>query len=84
MKEFIEFIAKRLVDNPDKVIVEETTLDEHIIEFNLKVDKNDMGKVIGKQGKTVNAIRTLLGALAGKEHRGVVLKIFDPDKKDAN
>jgi predicted RNA-binding protein YlqC (UPF0109 family) len=56
MKEFIEFIAKQLVDNPDKVSVEETTPDEHTIQLNLKVDKSDIGKVIGKQGKNANAM----------------------------
>ena len=57
MKEFIEYIAKQLVDHPDKVIVEETTPDENTIELTLKVDKTDMGKVIRKQGNTVNAMR---------------------------
>ncbi|MCW8804289.1 MAG: KH domain-containing protein [Ignavibacteriaceae bacterium] len=80
MKEFIEYIAKKLVDKPDKVSVEETIPDEHTIEINLKVDKSDMGRVIGKQGNTVNAMRTLLIAVGGKEHHRVVLKIFDPDK----
>ena len=83
MKEFIEFIAKKLVDYPDKVIVEETTPDENTIELTLKVDKTDMGKVIGKQGNTVNAMRALLIAVGGKEHHRVVLKIFNPDKDDA-
>ncbi len=77
MKEFIEFIAKQLVDNPDKVSVEETTTDEHTIELNLKVDKSDIGKVIGKQGNTVNAMRTLLYAVGGKEHHRVTLQILD-------
>ena len=77
MKEFIEFIAKQLVDNPDKVSVEETTPDEHTIELNLKVDKNDIGKVIGKQGKNVNAMRTLLKAVGGKEHHRATLQILD-------
>ncbi len=76
MKEFIEFIAKRLVNNPDKISVEETSLDEHTIELNLKVDKSDIGKVIGKQGKYVNAMRTLLYAVGGKEHRRVTLQIL--------
>jgi predicted RNA-binding protein YlqC (UPF0109 family) len=83
MKEFIEYIAKQLVDHPDKVIVEETTPDENTIELTLKVDKTDIGKVIGKQGNTVNAMRALLSAVAGKEHHRVILKIFDPDEKDA-
>ncbi len=76
MKEFIEFIVKQLVDNPDKVSVEETTPDEQTIELNLKVDKSDIGKVIGKQGNTVNAMRTLLYAVGGKEHQRVTLQIL--------
>jgi predicted RNA-binding protein YlqC (UPF0109 family) len=76
MKEFIEFIAKQLVDKPDKVSVEETTPDEHTIELNLKVDKNDIGKIIGKQGKNVNAMRTLLKAVGGKEHHRATLQIL--------
>lgn len=83
MKEFIEYIAKQLVDHPDKVVVEETTPDENTIDLTLKVDKTDIGKVIGKQGNTVNAMRALLIAVGGKEHHRVVLKIFDPDEKDA-
>jgi len=83
MKELIEYIAKKLVDHPDKVVVEETTPDEKTIELTLKVDKTDVGKVIGKQGNTVNAMRALLIAVGGKEHHRVVLKIFDPDKNDA-
>jgi uncharacterized protein len=84
MKEFIEFIAKYLVDKPEKVKVEETTLDENTIELTLKVDKTDIGKVIGKKGNTVNAMRDLMIAVGGKEHRRVVLKIFDEIGKDEN
>ena len=77
MKEFIEFIVKQLVDNPDKVIVEEITHDEHTIEINLKVDKSDIGKVIRKHGRNVNAIRTLLTAVGAKEHRRATLQILE-------
>ena len=77
MKEFIEFIAKQLVDNPDKVSVEETTPDEHTIEINLKVDESDIGKVIGKHGKNVNAMRTLLIAFGAKGHHRATLHIIE-------
>jgi len=77
MKEFIEFIAKQLVDNPDKVSVDETTPDEHTIELNLKVDKSDLGKVIGKHGNTVNAMRTLLTAVGAKGHHRATLQIIE-------
>jgi hypothetical protein len=77
MKEFIEYIAKQLVDKPDKVLVEETTPDENTIELTLKVDKTDIGKVIGKHGNNVNAMRALLNAVGGKERHRVTLKIID-------
>ena len=83
MKELIEYISKKLVDHSDKVIVEETTLDENTIELELKVDKTDIGKVIGKHGNTVNAMRALLTAIGGKEHRRITLKIFDSIDKAA-
>ena len=84
MKEFIEFIAKQLVDNPDKVSVEETTPDEHTIELNLKVDKSDLGKVIGKHGNTVNAMRTLLTAVGAKGHYRATLQIIEEFNKAGN
>ncbi len=82
MKEFIEFIAKQLVDHPDRVIVEEKTLDNNSIELTLKVDKTDFGKVIGKHGNNVNAMRALLSALGGKEHHRITLEILAPPKKN--
>ena len=82
MKEFIEYIAKQLVDHPDKVIVEENTPDKNTIELILKVDKTDIGKVIGKKGNTVNAMRSLLIALGGKTHHRVTLEIVAPPKPD--
>ena len=77
MKEFIEFIAKHLVDNPDNVSLDETTPDEKTIELTLKVGADDVGKVIGKQGKTAQAMRTLLTAISAKEGKRAVLKILD-------
>jgi len=84
MKEFIEYIAKQLVDNPDKLSVDVTTPDEHTIELYLKVDESDIGKVIGKQGKNVNAMRTLLLAVGGKEHRRATLQILEEFNKTGN
>jgi len=84
MKEFIEFIAKQLVDNPDKVNVEETNPDDHTVELNLKVDKNDIGKVIGKHGNTVNAMRTLLYAVGAKAKHRATLQIVEEFKKPEN
>ncbi len=84
MKEFIEFIAKRLVDKPDNIIVEETTPDEHTIELNLKVDQSDIGKVIGKHGNTVNAMRTLLTAVGAKGKHRATLQIVEEINKTEN
>ncbi|OGU29698.1 MAG: RNA-binding protein [Ignavibacteria bacterium GWA2_35_9] len=77
MKEFIEFIAKHLVDNPDVVEVEEKTPEEKKVVLSLKVQADDVGKVIGKQGKTAQAMRTLLTAIAAKEGKRAILEILD-------
>lgn len=77
MKEFIEFIAKHLVDNPDSVEVDEKLPDEKKIVLTLKVGAEDVGKVIGKQGKTAQAMRTLLTAIAAKEGKRAILEILD-------
>jgi len=77
MKEFIEFIAKHLVDNPEQVEVEERAPEENRIVLALKVQSDDVGKVIGKQGKTAQAMRTLLTAVAAKEGQRVILEILD-------
>lgn len=77
MKEFIEFIARHLVDNPDNVEVEENVPEDKKIIFSLKVHADDVGKVIGKQGKTAQAMRTLLTAIAAKEGKRAILEILD-------
>ena len=77
MKEFIEFISKHLVDTPDSVVVEEVETGDKTIELTLKVGPDDVGKVIGKQGKTAQAMRTLLTAIAAKGGQRAILKILD-------
>jgi len=77
MKEFIEYIAKYLVDDPESVIVEETTDEEKKINLTLRVKQEDVGKVIGKKGKTAIAMRTLLTAVAAKEGKRAMLEILD-------
>ena len=77
MKEFVEFLAKHLVDNPDKVIVEEISSDENTIELTLKVDNSDIGKVIGKKGKNIIAMRTLLTAVGAKGKHRATLQIIE-------
>jgi predicted RNA-binding protein YlqC (UPF0109 family) len=77
MKEFLEFIAKSLVNKPEAVKVEETK-EEDGIKYKLYVDDNEIGKVIGKKGKIAKSIRTLLIAVAAKNGFRVTLDI--PDK----
>lgn len=77
MKEFIEFIVKQMVDKPEKVKIEETKPDQKTVEIIVEVDKNDIGKVVGKQGKNVNALRTLLTAVAAKERYRATLQVLE-------
>jgi len=76
MKEFIEMIAKVLVDYPDEVSVNEVEGQQTTI-LELKVAQSDIGKIIGKQGHTVIAIRTLLGAAGMKLKRRFVLEVLE-------
>ncbi|MGB9773295.1 MAG: KH domain-containing protein [Bacteroidota bacterium] len=74
MREFVEFIAKHLVDNPASVELVEEEKDGKIV-FKLKVSETDIGKVIGKKGRTAQAMRTLLSAVAAKEGKRAILEI---------
>jgi predicted RNA-binding protein YlqC (UPF0109 family) len=76
MKELIEHIVKALVDNPDKVAVNEIDGEKSII-FELRVGEGDLGKVIGKEGRTAKAIRTILTAAAMKQGKRTVLEIIE-------
>ena len=75
MGELVEMIAKALVDNPDEVKVNEVEGTQSII-VELKVAPEDMGKVIGKQGRIAKAIRTVVKAAAVKENKRVVVEIL--------
>ena len=76
MKNLLIKIVQSLVDDPEQVQVDEVVSSQTII-LELRVAKADMGKVIGKQGKTANAIRTLLNAVAGKVKKRYMLEIVD-------
>ena len=76
MKELIEYLAKALVDNPDEVEVSEVTGDQTSV-LELKVAKEDLGKVIGKQGRSARAMRTILSAAATKVEKRTVLEIIE-------
>ncbi len=75
MKELLEVIAKSLVDNPEEVVVTETSNERSIL-LELKVAQSDMGKVIGKQGRIAKAIRSVVKAAASKEDRKVIVEIM--------
>ncbi len=76
MKELVERIAKALVDKPEEVEVREID-GEHTCVLELRVAKEDVGKVIGKEGKHARAIRTILGAIGGKKNKRFSLEILD-------
>ena len=76
MKELISYIAKALVDNPDAVEVSEVEGEQTSV-IELKVAKEDLGKVIGKQGRTARAMRTILSAASTKVKKRSVLEIIE-------
>lgn len=75
---FVEYVAKELVEKPEKVQVKRS-VDEMGVLIELTVDKDDMGAIIGKEGKTAKAIRTLLRVLGAKNDARVNLKIVEPE-----
>jgi hypothetical protein len=76
MKELIKYISQSLVDRPDQVEVTEVVGEQTSV-IELRVAKEDLGKVIGKQGKTAKAIRTILSAASAKVHKRAVLEIIE-------
>ncbi len=74
VKELVEYMAKLLVDNPDQVEVTEVNATRSVI-LELRVAKEDMGRVIGKRGRVANAMRTLLRVAAAKEGKRAILEI---------
>ena len=76
MKELISYIAQALVDNPEQVAVNEVKGNQTSI-LKLKVAKKDLGKVIGKQGRTAQAMRTILSAASAKVKKRTVLEIIE-------
>ena len=77
MKEILETIIKNLVDNPDEVVINETTNAKSITCYEVKVAKDDMGKVIGKQGRMAKAIRSVIKAVSSHEHKKVSVEFLD-------
>ena len=77
-KEFLEFMVASLVEFPDDVRVDSQT-DEMVVLLTLHVAKDDMGKIIGREGQTAKAIRTLLRVVGMKENARINLKIAEPE-----
>ncbi|MDP3386261.1 MAG: KH domain-containing protein [Eubacteriales bacterium] len=75
MRELVEYIAKSLVDNPDAVSVNEVEGSQSLV-IELKVAPEDMGKIIGKQGRIAKALRTLVKAAATKDNKRVIIEII--------
>ncbi len=76
MKELIQYIAKALVDHPDQVVVEEITTQQTLV-LELRVAKEDIGKVIGKKGRTAQAMRTILSCASAKTQKRAILEIVE-------
>jgi len=77
-QEFVEYIVRGIVNHPDDVTTERT-VDEMGVLITLKINQEDMGYVIGRQGQTARAIRTLLKIVGAKSNARVNLKIYDPE-----
>jgi predicted RNA-binding protein YlqC (UPF0109 family) len=76
LRELIDYLARGLVDHPEEVEVEEIEEQDALV-FELKVAEKDLGKVIGKQGRTAKALRTILSAASAKSRRRVILEILE-------
>lgn len=76
MKDFVEFIVKKLVDKPEEVVINEIEGDKTIV-LELRVAAGELGKIIGKNGRIAGAIRTLLTAISAKSYKKVILEILE-------
>ena len=78
MKAFLEYVARSLVDDPDAVVVDLVESDDEVT-LTLKVGEGDMGRIIGRDGRIANAIRSLLRVMAARDGRHVELEIVGDD-----
>ncbi len=78
MKEFLEYVARSLVDDPDAVVVDLVEADDEVT-LTLKVGEGDMGRIIGRDGRIANAIRSLLRVMGARDGRHVELEIVGDD-----
>jgi predicted RNA-binding protein YlqC (UPF0109 family) len=77
MKDVLELIITNLVDNKEEVSIEEIANNEKSVDFKVKVASNDMGKIIGKQGRVAKSIRTVMKSVAGKEGKKVNVEFVE-------
>jgi len=78
MKELVELIVRAIVDNPDAVVVQEVE-ENNVLELKVSVDQSDVGKVIGREGRIANALRTVVKSAAIKQDKKVMLDIITDD-----
>ena len=76
MKEFIEYISRQLVDQPENVMIEEESKEDKLI-LKIKISQPDIGKIIGKNGRTAFALRALVAAVGKKAGKKVLLEVVD-------
>lgn len=77
MKDLIEYIAKSLVEKPDEIVISEEVAEDGSVLVKLAAAQEDMGRIIGKQGRNAKAMRTLLNAKATRENRHALLQIIE-------
>ncbi len=80
MKELVEYIVASLVDNPDEVAVAEVDNGSELV-LELTVNSSDMGRVIGRNGRVINSIRTLVQVSAAKQGKQVAVELIEPDDR---
>ncbi|MBC8390141.1 MAG: KH domain-containing protein [Actinobacteria bacterium] len=77
VKELLEYMVKELVDSPDDVEITEENEDDKTVIYKLKVAEDDLGKVIGKKGRTANSLRVIMRAASAKRGKSSIVKILD-------
>jgi len=81
-EQFLTYVVKLIVNNPDAVVIVRT-VDEMGVLITMKVDKEDMGRVIGKDGQTAKALRTMLRVIGSREEKRINLKVLEPGEEES-